>query len=76
MELIATADCARILGITPSGVQWLCRVDQLSPVAVLPSGQRLFLRAAVDELARRRRRHQLEHQEVAERGPAEQADCT
>ena len=50
-DLITTADAGKILDVVPDTVRHLARTGRL-PVAVLtPSGQRLFTRRDVEQLA-------------------------
>jgi hypothetical protein len=65
-DLIATTDCAQILGITCDGVRWLTRAGRLRAAAVLPSGQRLYERAEVLRIAQRRRQHLADFDELFE----------
>jgi DNA-binding transcriptional MerR regulator len=59
-EWIATADCARLLGITPDGVRYLTREGRLDVAATLPNGQRIFSRVIVERYLARRRREQAD----------------
>jgi hypothetical protein len=53
--LIATADAARIIGITAEGVRWLSPAGRLPAAVRLPSGQRLYALDVVERFAKRRR---------------------
>jgi excisionase family DNA binding protein len=52
-QFLSTSGAARILGVTPDTVRYLERRGRL-PALHLESGQRVFRRSDVEELARRR----------------------
>ena len=53
MEIVSVVDAARILNLSGPGVHYLVRMGRLSAFRT-PRGQRLFLRADVERLARER----------------------
>jgi DNA-binding transcriptional MerR regulator len=60
--LLESADVARLLNLTPSGVRRLADLGQLRPTAVTPRGGRLYRQEDVNALRRARGARQAKAQ--------------
>ncbi|MFI5399194.1 MAG: helix-turn-helix domain-containing protein [Candidatus Binatia bacterium] len=58
---LATADVARLLGITPAAIRQMVRRGALIPAATTERGMRLFDRRDIEAFATKRRRAEARH---------------
>ena len=60
-QVLSSAEAARVLGLTPAAVRQLARRGALVPRLVTEGGMRLFRRADVERLAKRRAEERARH---------------